>query len=353
LEVTRESRRLVAALNQARLLLDATAHVKDILLLSMDHGPAHKAVVFFDDRSELAILLAKAYAKALPDNARHVSFYEQSEEALKALFVELREGDLVALVQTESFQMADFRIRVELYKQGVKVLAHGNLSKIVGPALTSYVASLAYDPAYYRRVGHGLKNRINAASSATVESGDGNVLQFDSSFEEAKINIGDFSALKNIGSQFPIGEVFTEAVHLENVHGSVRIYAFADLAFRVNVPKQPITLHVAQGRVVSVQNATPEFDAVRSAIEADEGCIMLRELGFGMNRAFSPERWVLDVGAFERVLGIHLSLGAKHGVYNKPGARRRDGRHHVDVFAVTERVMLDNQVVYQDGAYTL
>jgi aminopeptidase len=49
--------------------------------------------------------------------------------------------------------------------------------------------------------------------------------------------------------------------------------------------------------------------------------------------------------------GIHLSLGAKHGVYSKPAIRRADARYHIDVFAVTETVRLDDVVVYRDGAW--
>jgi hypothetical protein len=49
--------------------------------------------------------------------------------------------------------------------------------------------------------------------------------------------------------------------------------------------------------------------------------------------------------------GIHLSLGAKHGVYQKPQFKRKDARFHVDVFAVTEGVYLDDEQVYRDGAW--
>ncbi len=70
-----------------------------------------------------------------------------------------------------------------------------------------------------------------------------------------------------------------------------------------------------------------------------------------MNCAFTKDRMVSDIGTYERMCGIHLSLGAKHGVYNKPPIRRSEAKHHVDVFAVTECVMLDDEVVYRDGAW--
>ena len=70
-----------------------------------------------------------------------------------------------------------------------------------------------------------------------------------------------------------------------------------------------------------------------------------------MNRALTKHRTVSDIGTYERMCGIHLSLGAKHAVYKKPNFARKQAKHHVDVFAVTECVTLDDQVVYQDGAW--
>ncbi len=135
------------------------------------------------------------------------------------------------------------------------------------------------------------------------------------------------------------------------MNGRVKIYAFADTSFRLNAPAEPITLVVERGRVVEALNSTSELEKVLSAIRADEGEVWLRELGFGMNRAFSRERRVSDVGAFERVCGVHLSLGARHGVYKKPHLNPREVRYHVDTFVVTDRVLLDAQVVFADGGW--
>jgi len=107
--------------------------------------------------------------------------------------------------------------------------------------------------------------------------------------------------------------VFTEARDLESVNGRVKIYGFTDTSLRLNVPSDPITLVVERGRIVAALGSTSEFDRVLGVIRADEGEVWLRELGFGMNRAFSRDRRVADVGAFERVCGVHLSLGARHG----------------------------------------
>jgi aminopeptidase len=48
-----------------------------------------------------------------------------------------------------------------------------------------------------------------------------------------------------------------------------------------------------------------------------------------------------------------VSLGAKHGVYQKPGFNSQDARFHIVVFAVTDAVFLDGERVYADGAWVV
>jgi aminopeptidase len=327
----------------------AARNVRDTLTLAMEHTAEEAAVVVADGRTELSRMLARAYGECLPQ-ARIISFDQVAPEAVKSVLEGLEARALVVLIQSSVFRIPTFRIRVELYRRNIKVIEHSNLDRMGPDEIEHYVAALAYDPAYYRRVGPSLKTRMDAARSARIES-EGEILHFDSPLESAKINIGDFAGLKNVGSQFPIGEVFTEARDLESVHGRVKIYGFTDTSLRLNVPSHPITLVVEKGRVVEAIDSTSEFDRVRSVIRAEEGEVWLRELGFGMNRAFSRDRRVTDVGAFERVCGVHLSLGARHGVYKKPHLNHREVRYHVDSFVVTDRVLLDDDVVYADGAW--
>ncbi|MNR78111.1 hypothetical protein D3C72_87970 [compost metagenome] len=327
----------------------AERHLRDVLALAIEHNPAHNALVVADTRSELALALGEAYRRCLPD-ARFIDFDSVAPEAVLAAFAELAADDLVVLIQSTNFRLEAFRIRVELFKRSLKVIEHPHLSRMTGVQALHYIASLAYDPTYYRGVGQALKARIDQAHYGVVESG-GERLLFNSPFEPAKLNIGDYREMNNVGGQFPIGEVFTEARDLEAVNGRVQIFVFGDTAFRVNKPEQPITLVIEQGRVTDAINSTPDFDEVLANIRADEGEVWLRELGFGMNRAFSRECLVDDIGTYERMCGIHLSLGAKHGVYNKALIRRATARYHVDVFAVTDAVLLDEEVVYKNGAW--
>ncbi len=327
----------------------AEKHLRDILTLALEHAAPHAAVVVSDARCALAVTLTAAYRRCLPD-AAFIDFDALTPDAVLAAFAPLQAGDLVILVQSTNFRLEAFRIRVELFKRGLKVIEHPHLSRMPGPEALHYIEALAYDPAYYRGVGYALKARIDRARRGVVDSG-GAQLVFDSPFEAAKLNIGDYSEMNNVGGQFPIGEVFTEAQDLEAVNGKVRIFVFGDTAFRVNRPVQPITLVISKGRVAEVIDSTPDFDQVLANIRADEGEVWLRELGFGMNRAFSQERMVSDIGTYERMCGIHLSLGAKHGVYSKANIKRASARYHIDVFAVTEAVYLDDAVVYRNGAW--
>lgn len=331
------------------LIDTATQHISHILSLVFMHTSANIALVVYDKQCPLAIVLKEAYQRCLPE-ASFVDFDSTSQTDILAAFDKLKPSDLVVLIQSTSFRLSEFRIRIELFEKSLKVIEHPHLARMIDNQVTYYVDSLAYDSAYYRGTGHMLKKLIDTATTARLDSG-GEFLTFNCPLEPAKLNIGDYTGMKNIGGQFPIGEVFTEAQDLEAVNGRVRIFIFGDTTFQVNQPEHPITLVISKGRVTDVINSTPEFDAVLTNIQADEGEVWLRELGFGMNRAFTQDRLVSDIGTYERMCGVHLSIGAKHSVYKKPQIKRNDAWHHVDVFAITEFVYLDETIVYKDRAW--
>ena len=334
----------------------AEKNIADLLTQVFQHTNQHKAVVVFDTNCELARTLTDAYRRCLPD-AQFIDFATHTPEAVLEIFAALTAADLVVLVQSTNFRLEAFRIRVELFKRGLKVIEHLHLMRMQGAEVGYYIDALAYDAAYFRGTGHGLKAMIDTAKSGWLDSGGKEFpdarLVFGTSFESAKLNVGDYSEMPNVGGQFPIGEVFTEAKDLEAVHGRVRIHAFGDTSFKVNCPARPITLIIDKGQVIGTEDSTPEFDTVLANIRADEQVVWLREIGLGLNRAFTQTRTVSDIGSYERMCGMHLSLGAKHGIYGKPNFKRGDGKHHIDVFAVTELVVLDEHVIYRDGAWVL
>jgi aminopeptidase len=215
--------------------------------------------------------------------------------------------------------------------------------------METYLCALDYDPEYYRTLGPWLKQKIDNAKTISVNSSGGSLV-YQGPFEDAKLNIGDYREMKNAGGMFPIGEVFTEPKDIAQVSGRASIFAFGDKEFKVNLPVKPITLVIEQGKIIEVLDATPEFDAVMEEIN-EGGEAVIRELGFGLNRAFTKTRTVADVGSYERMCGIHLSLGGKHAVYTKEGFSRKHSRFHVDVFVDVTSVDIDREVIYQDGKY--
>lgn len=329
----------------------ATCHIGDILRVCFEHTSAQTVLIVSDDRCELAKILTKAYVENLPA-AKHISFDQVAPEIILQSFEELKEKDLVVLIQSTSFRLNEFRIRVELFKRKLKVIEHPHLARMTGHEIDYYIDSLAYDPDYFRTVGPKLKEHIDVAKKTIVNSG-GVELVYDGELESSKLNIGDYRVMNNAGGQFPIGEVFTEAKDLESVNGKINIFAFGDGNFKVNIPAKPITMIVEKGQVVRAENSTPEFDSIMTQIRESDGAIWLRELGFGLNRAFTRDRTVCDIGTYERMCGIHLSLGNKHATYKKPNFKQRSPGFHLDVFAVTESVLLDDKVVYQNGQWTV
>ncbi len=326
---------------------EAEKNLHDILKIAIGHTQA--ALVVWDGQCDLAMALTQAYRRCLPD-ATFLDFDNVQPTDVYAAFDRLSPGDLVVLIQSTSFRLDAFRLRVELFKRDLKVIEHPHLSRMPGNEALIYIESLAYDPGYYRGVGNALKARIDGAHTCIVDSG-GEQLIFSAGLEPAKLNVGDYSQMRNVGGQFPIGEVFTESKDLEAVNGRVRISIFGDTTFSVNKPEKPITLVVNKGRIVEAIDSTPEFDRVLASIREHEGEVWLRELGLGLNRSFSEQRTVSDIGTFERMCGVHLSLGAKHGSYNKPEIKKSAAKFHVDVFAATQSVLLDGETVYRNGRW--
>lgn len=334
------------------LIRKTQRYLSGLLSEVFHHTDQHSAVVVYDTRCLISSILSEGYKRCLP-YARLIDFDAHQPEEVRALLEALHPSDLVVLIQSTSFRLDAFRLRVELFKLKLKVIEHPHLSRMSDDEASYFIDSLAYDGEYYRHVGRSLQSKIDNAPMGVLDSG-GELLIYSSPFESAKVNIGDYTGLPNWGGQFPLGEVFTEAQDLRAVHGRVNIYCFGDVTYKINTPQTPITLIIEEGQVVACENSTPAFDLILSNIRRDEGGVVwIRELGFGLNRAFSKTRTVADTGTYERMCGVHISLGAKHGTYGKPGFKRRDGLYHVDVFADTHTFSLGDEVVYRDGAFVV
>ncbi len=325
-------------------------HIRDMVQIALGHTPQHNAMIVYDQNSELACLLSEAYRSLLP-GAISVDFDQNDAETIMSIWNTLSPGDLVILIQSTSFRLSRFRIRLELFNRKLKVIEHPHLSRIHKDEIPVYLDSLAYDPNYYRSVGPWLKRKIDHASKIELVC-EGATLVYNSIFCGAKMNIGCYDDMKNIGGQFPIGEVFTEPEQLEQVNGAIKIFAFGDMDFTVNVPEKPVTALIEKGVLVDAPGAPESFQIVLDEIRKQEEVVWVRELGFGLNRAFTRTQRVHDIGTYERLCGIHLSLGIKHLQYKKKMFPKKGG-FHVDVFVDVQQVTIDEQVVFKEAEYQM
>ena len=333
------------------LIAKAQTYTQTILSQVFLHDDAQKAVIVYDTDCTLSRILSQAYHANLP-HATFINFHSKTPEEIRALFDTLDALDLVILIQSTNFRLDAFRIRVELFKRKIKVLEHPHLSRMKEDEVSHYIDALAYDTKSIKETGLKLKEKIDVAKAGVIYSG-GEALHFPAGFEPAKLNIGDYSTMPNVGGQFPIGEVFTESKELTALNGKATVFIFADTSYRVNRPEKPITIIIENGILVATENSTPAFDEMLALIREGEGDIWIRELGFGLNRGLSKTKILSDVGSYERICGVHLSLGRKHGMYAKPGFKRGDGKFHIDIFLDTDTVTLDDEVVFEEEVWVV
>lgn len=320
-------------------------NVRGIIDLAMEYS-AEPALVIFDTKTSLSRLLLDAYRAVLYE-AHFLDFEAVDAKRIFELFDRLPRKSLVVLIQSSSFRLSDFRIRIELFQRGFKVIEHVHLDRIKPEQEKAYIDSLDYDADYYRKTGHALKGKLDVAKNVVVKSNDVSLV-FDGALEPTKLNIGDYSGMTNVGGTFPIGEVFTELEEVKRLNGEARIFAYGGFDFCVRLP-EPFTIVVKDGLVVDAPGAPQEFLGILDVIRAEEPAYV-RELGLGLNRAFGKDRIVDDITAFERQCGVHLSLGAKHGVYKKPGMPTgKHAKYHIDVFVDATDVVIDGVSVF-DGS---
>lgn len=319
----------------------AFKNAEDIVKLAIKHDPSRKAMVVFDVHSELSRILTEAYRQVLP-KAAFLDFDTTSKTDILAAIELLDPRDLVVLIQSKNFRLDDFRIRIELYKRGLAVIEHVYLERGVDERQISiYLDALAYDPTYYLPLGHSVKEKIDAAKVIKVFCKD-TVLTYEGGMEPSKLNIGDYTDMKNTGGTFPIGEVFSEPHDLAGVNGEVKLFAYAGTDHLVQI-HEPFIARIEQGVVVSHEGPA-SFQEVLDQISAEEK-ILVREFGVGLNPAMDRERFLQDITAFERQRGLHLSLGEKHGIYKKPGFNPKKTLYHIDVFVDVERIEIDGETL--------
>lgn len=337
---------MYSASTMDRLLELATKNLSDCVRSAICLKPTERALVIFDTDAPLAQIIVAGYRAALP-TAQFVDFSTVTPEDIMALIVALTPGDAVILVQSTNFRLNEFRLRIELFQRGLKTIEHLHLERLPEEQFERYINALEYDPTYYRPLGHSLKAKLDVAQEIIVECA-GTKLVYKGGMESTKLNIGDYSEMKNVGGSFPIGEVFTEAKDLTQVNGDALVYGFAGDDHRVRI-MEPFRVIIENG-ILSAPDAPENFQHILELIRADEE-VLVREFGLGLNRAMGKYELVSDITAFERQKGMHMSLGAKHAVYAKPGLHRKKGRFHIDIFIDIEKITVDGTTIYEAGDF--
>lgn len=331
------------------LTTQAANHFRDILTHAIKHQAPSKALVIFDRQNPLTVLLGDAFRQACPEG-NYIDFDTVDPAEIRQAIAGMQPGDLVVLLQSSNFRLNEFRIRIELFTRGLKTIELGHLNRIPEEQYATYVDALAYDPAYIRPLGRALKERLDRCTEVRVRC-EGTELVYRGGMEATKLNIGDYEGMKNVGGTFPIGEVFTEPKDLSQVNGDLMIFAFAEMNHQVR-EFPPFRIHIENGLLTVPGEAPASFLEILEMIRGQEQ-VMVREFGLGLNRAMGKGRPVSDITAFERMSGLHLSIGAKHAIYKKPGLPAKKMRYHVDIFADIREISIDGEAVYANGSFQL
>jgi hypothetical protein len=328
----------------------AETNLRNIVTVAIEKKADEQALVVYDTQYGLTSILTDAYRRVLPD-ARFVDFGTTPKDQIIALFDEMKERDLVVLLQSSNFLLDAFRIRLHLFQKKLKVIEHVHLHRNSEQVWDVYINALAYDPAWYRSIGPKLRQKLEKCDILRIEGKDA-VLTVTGGLEPPKPNLGDYAGMENIGGTFPIGEVFTESVDFSKMNGSFFVYAYAGADFCVDM-HEPFRVDVKEGVVTTWQADAPKsFIEIVEMIKEYERPL-IREIGFGLNRAITRERYLEDITAFERILGLHLSMGEKHSVYKKEGITTHKTKFHVDLFPFVERVYADGELIFNDGEYVI
>lgn len=326
-------------------LLGKTAvNMEDILTHSLKLGSDNKVLVIYDNDYELTRILTQGYKTALKNLQANAEFYDfeqiskDGKDKVVQMFEDYNPSDLVVLIQSGSFRLDDFRIRLHLFSKNLKVIEHLHLHRNDPSVFDVYIASLKYDDSerqWYQKMKDNLVSNLSSTDKLQLKYAEATLET--SKLEIPKINIGDYTGMGNVGGTFPIGEVFTESQDFASMTGSVYIYGFADRNFNVCF-YDPFRLDISQGLITGfAQNTPQEFIDVLNLVKEYERP-MIREIGFGLNRAITKARPLGDITAYERILGVHFSLGEKHSVYKKAGITTHKTKFHIDLFLCIDQV---------------
>lgn len=140
------------------------------------------------------------------------------------------------MVQSTNFRLSTFRIRLELFNRGIHVIEHNHLAYIPEEQFETFYKTLEYRTPEYVRLQNEFAKRFAAADETIIESFNGDILRFGK-VEPIRGNTGDYSEVENKGGSLPIGEIFTEAIDLDDVSGTCWFDTIPNIDFSIVITK--------------------------------------------------------------------------------------------------------------------
>lgn len=270
-------------------------------------------------------------------------------ESIKSELLGLPKDSIVILVQSTNFRLSTFRIRLELFNIGVHVIEFNHLAYIKENEFETFEKTLEYHTDSYIDALEKFGAYVDRGLTPYCHSSQGHTLDFGP-VERARGNTGDYRKSEHKGGTFPIGELFTEAIDLETLHGEALIEAYPGDTFEV-IHDAPFLIRVEKGRVLPSTDFPPMFQKIYNLIMEAEGEVMIREFGLGLNPAVNKEYPLSDINFYERKIGVHLSLGKKHGIYGKKLPKGTIQRYHIDVFIDLGTVYMGEECIFKNGGW--
>lgn len=329
-----------------------------------------RIVVVFDADCELAQRIHQAHRKVTP-NAEFIKYEKDNNQEIRDHLMGLPEGSSVFLIQSVSFRIEDFRIRLSLFHKGIGCLEYSHLAWYKDEEANTFLEAIEYQGDEFFRLATAIDERFTEDDTIKVYSGENgeSVLDFGK-MEAGKINDGRFYSQKNRGGSVVCGEIFSEAQNLEGVNGQLTINCIPNERFLIQ-ECDPFTITIENGRITTWTENAPELfiESIVNRVkesECDEDgnpeC-MIREAGFGLNPKISLEKKLSFVSVFERNVGFHVSVGKKHQVYRKKIHKDIVQRYHIDIFSQLFKITSEKKdeatgaitetVIYCDGSYQL
>ena len=329
-------------------------HLHNILHLNYRISKDCFILLIYDTDCSLAALLSEAYKNEIQSNPHQTIHFTAVEETLvEEAIAALPAHSLVILVQSLSFRMTKHRLRADLFRAGHMVIEHARLLLNNDEEIQHYIDSLQYDTPYYVQTSNKIEQLLQQNQKLKIESGDNLILEVNSAFEKALKNTCDFSENPIVAAGFPIGEIFTEAVELNKMNGSVLVFGFPTLEHKVYFCA-PFEVHIKDGCVVG-HNGPVLFEEILQRIRTEEvnAAVQVREIGFGLNKGIGFEKTLHEPTSFERFAGMHFSLGLKHAMYGKKLGRKLYQKYHIDIFCKVKNVFIGDTQIMKEGKYVL